>query len=159
MARYVTHPAARSLLAGGVVAGILGAFVMHAFLFAVGMVRYPLTYEWIASGVIGHAAYVDHVAWLGVIVHVGIAIVAATLYAYAAQFSGLLGKPLLGALLFGIVTNGVMDVIAFAKGLAPSPTMLTWHDLGIGLAAHVVFFALPIALFLSRYERVPVPYV
>lgn len=157
MARYMTHPAARSLLAGGFVAGVLGGFLIHAFFFAVGIAHYPGTYEWIASGIIGRAAFGNHLAWVGVIVHFCIAIVAATLYAYIAQIIGLLGKPLVGGTLFGIVTNGVLDLIAYAKWGTPLPT--TWHDLAIPLVAHVFFFGIPVALFLSRYERVPVPYV
>lgn len=157
MARYITHPAARSLVAGGIVAGILGGFLIHAFFFAIGTAHYPMTYEWIASGIVGRAAFTHHLAWLGVIVHFLIAIVAATIYAYVAQMVGLLGKPLLGGTLFGIVMNGVMDLIAYEKWGTPFPT--TWHDVAMPLVAHVIFFGIPIAFFLSRYERVPVPYV
>lgn len=156
MARYITHPAARSLVAGGFVAGILGGFLIHAFFFAIGTARYPGTYEWIASGIVGRSAFTDHLAWLGVIIHFCIAIVAVTLYAYIAQIVGLLGKPLLGGVLFGIVTNGVLDLVVFARWGIPLPT--TWHDVAMPLVAHVVFFGIPVALLLSRYERVPVPY-
>jgi len=156
MARYLTHPSARSMVAGGVVAGIIGGFFIHAFFFAVGLARFPATYEWIASGVVGRAAYTGHWEWLGVILHFGISIVAAILYVYIAQVTGLLGRPLLGGALFGIATNGVMDLIAYTRLGTPLPT--TWHDILIPLVAHVVFFGVPIALFLSRYERVPIPY-
>ncbi len=156
MARYMTHPAARSLVAGGVIAGIIGAVLMHGFLFAVGMAHFPATYEWIASAFLPHATG-ERAVWFGIGMHFAIAIVAATLYAYAAQVTGLMGRPLLGGLIFGIVTNGVMDVLVHARGLAPFPT--TWHDIGLGLVAHVVFFGVPVALYLSRYERVPIPWV
>lgn len=156
MARYVTHPSARSPIAGAVVAGIIGAFFIHAFFFAVGLARFPATYNWIASGVVGRAAYTGHWEWLGVLLHLAISIVIATLYVYVAQVTGLIGRPLLGGTLLGIATNGVMDLIVYARLGTPLPT--TWHDIAIPLVAHVVFFGVPIALYLARYERVPIPY-
>jgi hypothetical protein len=157
MARYITHPAARSFVAGGIVAGTLGGLIFGAFLFAIGLARYPTTYQVIASGILGRTAFTTtNYAWAGIGIHFAIAIVAAIMYAYAAQMSGLLGRPLLGGTIFGLVANGVMDVVVYARGLAALPT--TWHDIGIQAVAHVVFFGIPVAWYLSRYERVPVPY-
>ncbi len=157
MARYITHPQARSLWAGGIVAGIAGGFLIHAFLFAVGIAHYPATYQWIASGLIGKSAFTNaDGAVIGVLLHFAISIVAAIVYAYAGQFTGLLGRPLLAGTIFGVVMNALMDLAAFERTNTPLPSGL--HDVGIGLVAHVVFFGIPIALFLSRYERVMIPY-
>ncbi len=157
MARYITHPQARSLWAGGVVAGIIGGFLFHAFLFAVGVAHYPSTYEWIASGIIGRSAFMNaDGALIGVLLHFSIAIVAAVLYAYASQFIGLLGQPVVGGTIFGVVMNAIMDLAAYERTNTPLPSGL--HDIGIGLVAHVIFFGIPVAIFLSRYERVAIPY-
>ncbi len=157
MARYITHPSARSFVGGGIVAGILGGLLFGAFLFVVGLARYPTTYQVIASGILGRIALTTtQFAWVGIAVHFAIAIVAAILYAYGAQMTGLLGRPMLGGTIFGIVANAVMDAVVYARGLAPLPT--TWHDIGIQAVAHVLFFGIPVAWYLSRYERVPVPY-
>ncbi len=158
MARYITHPQAHSLWAGGIVAGIMGGFLFHAFLFAVGAAHYPSTYQWIASGLLGKSAFtsVDG-ALIGIFLHFVISIAAAILYGYAGQLTGLLGRPLVSGTIFGVVMNAAMDLIAFERGISALPS--GWHDIGIGLAAHVIFFGIPIALFLSRYERVTVPYV
>lgn len=157
MARYLTHPSARSLLVGGVLAGILGGCLIDAFLFAVGMARFPATFQWIASGILGPAAYASsNSIWIGIALHFAIAIVAAIAYGYAAQIAGLLGRPVMGGIIFGVVMNAMMDLIAYAKRIAPLPSGA--HGIGIGLVAHVIFFGIPIAWFLSRYERVLVPY-
>ncbi|HEY9085728.1 MAG TPA: hypothetical protein VIN40_07320 [Candidatus Tyrphobacter sp.] len=158
MARYITHPSARSLFAGGIVAGILGGFLFEGFLLAARMANFPATYQWIASGLVGRAAFAStDFVWLGIAVHFAIAIAAAIAYGYAAQIAGLLGRPLMGGVIFGVGMNAVMDAIVYAMRLSPLPTSA--HDIGIGLAAHVVFFGIPVAWFLSRYERVPVPYL
>ncbi len=157
MARYITHPSARSFLAGGIVAGILGGLLFGAFLFVVGLARYPTTYQVIASGLLGRIALTTtQFALVGIAIHFGIAIVAAVLYAYGAQMTGLLGRPVIGGTIFGIVTNAVMDAVVYARGLAALPT--NWHDIGIQVIAHVIFFGIPVAWYLSRYERLPVPY-
>ncbi len=158
MARYLTHPSARSLLGGAFVAGIIGGFLFDAFLFAVGMARFPATYQWIASGIIGrHLAYsgTDFV-WLGIALHFGIAVVAAVTYAYVGQIVGLLGRPFLGGTILGVAMNAIMDTVVVLKGLAPVPHSV--HDIGLGLAAHVLFYGIPVAWFISRYERIPIPY-
>ncbi|MGH7736945.1 MAG: hypothetical protein ACREMP_03605 [Candidatus Tyrphobacter sp.] len=156
MARYITHPSARSLIAGGAIAGIIGGCIFHAFLFAIGRAHFPSTYEWIASGLLGDVAYDGSLAWAGILIHFAIAIVAATIYAYVAQVVGLLGRPFVGTLVLGIAMNGVMDLVKYVRWDTPLPT--TWPGIGVLLLAHVVFFAAPIAFFLSKYERVPVPY-
>ena len=158
VARYVTHPSARSLFAGGFVAGILGGFLIDGFLLVVHMAHVPATYQWIASGIVGRAAFANtDFVWLGIALHFAIAVAAAIAYAYVAQISGLLGRPLVGGIIFGIVMNGIMDLAVYEMRLGALPTSV--HDIGIGLAAHILFFGIPIALFLSRYERVPTPYV
>lgn len=154
MARYITHPAAKSTFWGGVVAGLIAGAFFHAFLFAIGVAHWPATYEWIAGGFFGRA--VPAAPLVGIAGHFLISIAAATLYAYLAQVMGLIGRPWVGALVFGIAMNGVMDLIVFARGLSPLPS--TWHDIIVGLVAHVFFFALPATLYLAKYERVLVPY-
>jgi hypothetical protein len=156
MARYMTHPAARSLFVGGAVAGTVGAVVFHAFLFVIGRAHFPATYLWIASAVYPNHFGANAIA-LGIVIHFAISIVAGVSYAYVAQTTGLIGRPWMGGLLFGIVANAIMDLVVYARHLGPLPS--TWHAIGIGLLAHVVFFALPVAFVLMRYERVPVPWV
>jgi hypothetical protein len=157
MARYVTHPTRQSLFGGAVTAGIIGAVLFDAFLLAIHAIRYPATYQLYASGIFGGNAFGDvSFAWVGIVLHFLVAIVAAIVYAYAAQVFGLLSKPIAGGIIFGIVMNAVMDFILFGKGMSPLPN--SWPAIGIGLAAHVIFYGFPVAWYLARYERVTIPY-
>ncbi len=158
MARFITHPSARSLFAGGFVAGIIGGFLIDGFLLVVHVAHFPARYEWIASSIVGRAAFANtDFVWLGIALHFCIAVAAATAYAYLGQIAGLLGRPLVGGIIFGIILNGITDLTVYEMRMGALPT--SPHDIGVGLAAHVVFFGIPVAWFLSRYERVPVPYV
>lgn len=157
MARYVTHPTRQSLFGGAVTAGIIGAVLFDAFLLAIRAIQYPATYQLYASGIFGPGAFNDvSFAWIGIVLHFLVAIVAAIIYAYAAQVFGLLSRPVAGGIIFGIVMNAVMDFILFGKGMTPLPH--SWAHIGIQLAAHIIFFGIPVAWYLARYERVTVPY-
>jgi hypothetical protein len=158
MARYLTHPSARSLLGGAFIAGIVGALLFDAFLFVVRAASFPSTYQWIAAGIVGtRRAFegTDYVP-LGIALHFAIAILAALAYAYVGQIVGVLGRPLLGGIVFGLLMNGVMDLVVYLKELGPMPHGA--YDVGIGLIAHVIFYGLPVAFYIARFERVPVPY-
>lgn len=158
MARYLTHPSARSLLSGGFLAGIIGGALLAAFLLAVRLATYPSWFQWVASGVLGSRIGFTETgfAWLGIVLHFAIAIVAAISYAYVGQVVGWLGRPFLAGTVFGVVMNAFMDFVIYVRGLGllphGTPAIL------LGLVAHVCFFGIPVAWFVARYERFPVPY-
>jgi hypothetical protein len=157
MARYVTHPTRQSLFGGAVTAGIIGAVLFDAFLLVIHAIQYPGTYQLYASGIFGPGAFNDvSFAWVGIVLHFLVAIVAAIVYAYAAQIFGLLSKPIISGIIFGVVMNAIMDLILFGKGMEPLPS--GWPAIGVGLAAHVIFYGIPVAWYLARYERVAIPY-
>lgn len=157
MARYTTHPSATSLLAGGVVAGLIGGALIDAFLFAIHRATFPATYQWIASGIVGSIAFTGTgYVLIGIAIHFAIAVVAALAYAYIGQIVGIIWRPIVGGILLGIVVNAVMDAIVWSKGLGPLPH--TTGDIAIGLVAHVFFYGIPVAWFVARFERVPLLY-
>jgi hypothetical protein len=85
---------------------------------------------------------------LGVIAHFAIAIVWALIYAAAFNAIGLLRNWLLGAIVLGIVVDAVMTLAITIKTGAP------WGS-GVvtGLLPNVVFYALPVALYLALSGR------
>jgi hypothetical protein len=159
MARYLTHPTARSLFGGAVIAGLIGGTLLGAFLFVARIATYPSWFQWVASGVLGTRVGFNatYFVWVGIALHYGIAIVAAIFYAYIGQVVGVLGRPIVGGTLFGIVMNAIMDFVIYVRGLGLLPH--GGYEIGLGLVAHVVFFGIPVAWYIARYERLPIPYV
>ena len=85
---------------------------------------------------------------LGVIVHFAIAIVWAVIYTYAFTAIGKLRNWILGAIALGIVVNAVMNLLITIKTGAP------WGSGFVrDLVPNVVFYALPVALYLARTVR------
>ncbi len=137
-----------NLAAQAVTAGILGGVLVDLFLIAVRAAPFPGIYQYIASGIVGEAAYASssYIA-LGVVIHLAISIAAALAYAYLGRALGLLQKWLLGGTIFGIVMLVVMQIVLALAHLAQP---LTPARLAIVVIAHVVFFGLPIAWYVSR---------
>jgi len=130
-------------------AGITGGIIVDLFLILTRSAPFPGIYMFIASGLVGPAAFAS--SWyiaLGIALHLIISIVWAAIY--AAIFLRLFPKlPWWGnAVIFGVVVMLGMQVLLLGKHLEPA--FPTGAGLVTVLIAHVVFFALPVAYILRN---------
>ena len=87
-------------------------------------------------------------AILGFVVHFITSIVWAVLYAYVFASLGQLKNWLAGAIVWGVVVNAAMQALLAIKiGQPFGPAFLQ------GLIPHIVFFALPVALYMANAVR------
>ncbi len=139
----------RGQLAGRAVgAGIIGGILIDLFLALSKSAPFPGVYQFVASGLVGKTAFTSssYIA-LGVAMHFVISIVWALIYAFTANAADKLEAWLAGGIVFGIVVMIVMTIVQTLAHLAGAPTVQT---IIMGLIAHIVFFGLPIAWFLSQ---------
>lgn len=143
-------PARRLLRA--LAAGLIGGAVLDGFLLASGLAMYPGAYEYIASAVVGPAAYRGgQFIAMGVALHFAISIFWALLYALVAGQTGQLRRWSAGGAILGVVAWAVMQAVQIYVGLiAHFPTGGTAFAQA---AIHVVFYGWPVALWMSR----PIP--
>ena len=130
-------------------AGIVGGIIVDLFLIIVHAAPFPGVYMFIASGLVGPAAFTS--SWyiaLGVVLHLLISIVWAAIYVFV--FQQLFAKlPWWGnAVIFGVVVMLGMQAVLLSKHLEPA--FPTGMGLVTNLIAHVVFFALPVAYVLRN---------
>ena len=130
-------------------AGITGGIVVDLFLILSRNAPFPGIYMFIASGLVGPAAFSSpaYIA-LGILLHLVISIVWAAIYAVV--FLRLFPKLQwwANAVIFGIVVMLGMQVLLLGKHLEPA--FPTGAGLVMVLIAHVVFFALPVAYILRN---------
>ena len=130
-------------------AGITGGIIVDLFLILTRNAPFPGIYMFIASGLVGPAAFSSpgYIA-LGIVLHLIISIVWAAIY--AALFLRFLPKLQwwANAVIFGIVVMLGMQVLLLGKHLEPA--FPTGSGLVMVLIAHVVFFALPVAYILRN---------
>lgn len=139
-----------SLLGQGVIAGLIGGIVVDLFL-SFALHRSPvMIWQFIASTIVGQVAFTSSsYAVLGIAVHFMISAVWAVLYAYVFTALGQIKNWILGAVVWGIVVDAVMQLIVALKTGSP------WGPaFAQGLIAHIVFYALPVALYMARVARV-----
>jgi len=134
----------RSLFVQAIIAGIIGGIIVDAFL-SIELHVSPVALETHNATI---AAGPGASPVLGVIVHFVTAIVWAVVYAYAFNAIGKLQSWIVGAIVLGVVVNAVMNFMITMKTGAP------WSK---GFVAdwipNVVFYALPVTLFLARTIR------
>ncbi len=132
-----------------VVAGILGGVVVDAFL-SLAMHTSPVSiWQYVASTIVGKGAFASPAyAVLGFLVHFIVSIVWAIAYAAIWGSFGQLKNWILGALVWGVVVDAGMQLLLLLKTGAPfGPAFVG------GLLAHIVFYMVPVALYLARSER------
>ena len=130
-------------------AGIVGGIIVDLFLILAQVMPFPGMYMFIASGLVGPAAFTS--SWyiaLGIALHLIISIVWAAIYVFV--FQQLFAKlPWWGnAVIFGVVVMLGMQVVLLGKHLEPA--FPTGMGLVTVLIAHIVFFALPVAYILRN---------
>ena len=133
----------QSLVRQAFIAGIIGAIIVDTYLsielhtsIVALEVRNAMTAFDVGSPI------------LGLVVHLVIALVWALIYAYIFNAIGQLGNWILGTIVLGVVVDAVMNFIIMLKTGAPWGTAFAG-----GLVTNVVFYALPVALYLSRTEH------
>ena len=136
-----------SLVKRAIVAGIIGGIIVDLFLIIVGHQKIPGLYQFIASTLVGPVAFTSpSYALLGLLMHFVISIAWAVLYAYVYQSMNQLSNWILGTIAWGIIVDVVMQGLLAARGVVP----FTVGGVVMGLIPHVIFFAFPIAFYLSR---------
>ena len=130
-------------------AGIIGGIIVDLFLILTRSAPFPGIYMFIASGLVGPAAFTS--SWyiaLGIALHLIISIVWAAIY--AGIFLRLFPKLAwwANAVIFGVVVMLGMQVLLLGKHLEPA--FPTGAGLVTLLIAHVVFFGLPVAYVLRN---------
>ncbi|MHB8147693.1 MAG: hypothetical protein ACYDGM_10610 [Vulcanimicrobiaceae bacterium] len=139
-----------SLFKRAVVAGIIGGVLIDVFLITVGHQKIPGLWQFVASTLIGPVAFTStSYALLGLLMHFAVSIVWAVLYAYVYQAMHQLSNWILGTIAWGIIVDVVMQAVLAARGVAP----FTLHGVIAMLVPHVIFFALPVAYYLSRTPK------
>ncbi len=137
------------MIGPAIVAGIIGGIIIDAFLAIMGHTSPVNIWQFVASTVVGQAAYSSpSYAVLGFCVHFIVSIVWAIIYAYVFRAIGQLRNWILGAIVWGIVVDAAMSLLLTLKMGSP-----WWPTFRGGLLAHVVFYALPVALYLAYQKR------
>lgn len=149
----------RAIVAGGLAAAVLDAVdAVVAYKLAFGMS--PLViYQFVASGLLGKAAYSGGVstALVGLGVHFLVAFSAATVFVLASErFPGLRRGAVGWGMAFGLVVFTVMNlvVIPLSRIGASVPSLPL---LANGLVGHAFLVGLPIALAARRFLGAPAP--
>jgi hypothetical protein len=135
-----------SLLGSAVIAGIIGGILIDAFLAIIFKTSPTTLWAGVAATAVGQGSP----WWVGFIVHFIVSIVWAVLYLYVFSALGQLKSWIFGAIVWGLVVDACMQAIVAAK------TGTNWWQgfgLPIGIIAHIVFYALPVALYLASAAR------
>ncbi len=155
MPRSIIAPARRiNLLPHGIVAGLVAGVAIDLFLFVTGVAKAPGVYQFIASTLVGKAAFAAPAyIWLGLAMHFAISIAWGALYAVLAQRIGtaMLDRPLVSGLTYGLVVWIGMQALLYAAHVWHPPASAA--ALAISLAAHTLFFGLPIAAYVYAAVR------
>jgi hypothetical protein len=137
----------------GIVAGLTGAVLIDAYLILTVVVAARATsltgfYRFVASGVLGAAAYAAPSAvLLGIVLHLAIGAAWGVGYAYvAARTPQVRARPLPSGIAFGFVVMIAMQLVEVAANIYRLPDTLSLLN---GAVAHVAFFGLPIAYIVS----------
>ena len=144
----IANPQLRALLIGGSIAGALD--ILFAISFAAFNGRTP---DWllqtVASGLLGEAAYAGGfpAAALGLAAHFALSCGWAALFVtVAARRPAILGKPVVAAMVFGIIVFFGMRLVVLPLSAFPHPVSFQPLSAGLDLLSHMFLFGLPIAL-------------
>jgi uncharacterized membrane protein YagU involved in acid resistance len=146
-----------AIVSRGLAAGITGAIAIDAYLWLTTLlpVHAPITtiWQWVASTAFGKGALADPVfVWVGLAMHllvsagwgIGYAYIAATRPSVTARW------PVAG-IVYGIVVYAIMSIILLAdNNFTYPPTINAFLN---AVAAHAVFFGVPVAFVVDRWRR------
>ncbi len=148
-------PVAR-ILRGGIAAGLAGAVLIDFFLLIATVeiahaTNFDGFYAFVASALVGKAAYtMPSAVGIGIAAHVAVSLGWGIGYAYlAATTPQVRARPLLSGTVYGLLVMTAMQIVEVAANVysLPTPTSVL-----IGTIAHVVFFGIPVAYVVRRFE-------
>ena len=138
----------------GAIAGFVGGVAIDCYLLltvvAVGHVATVAGfYAYVASGLLGKAAYADpNATLLGVAIHFAVAIGWGIGYAYvAARTPQVLARPWISGTVFGLLVMIAMQLVEVSAGIYTLPNSVLFFN---GILAHVAFYGLPVAFIVRR---------
>jgi FtsH-binding integral membrane protein len=106
-------------------------------------------YQFVASGVLGKAAYAEPTAaYFGVALHAVVGIAWGIGYAYvAARTPQVRDRPLVSGIAFGVVVMIAMQFVEVAANIYRLPDTFSLFN---SFVAHVAFFGLPVAYIVAK---------
>jgi hypothetical protein len=143
----------RAILVGGALVAVLDgldAVVAYGVVLGLGPVQ---IYQFVASGMLGPAAYAGgpSTALLGVLVHCAVAFAAAGVYATAARrVTWLVERWLLAGALYGVGVFVFMNYVVIPLSLIP-PSPFSLPLFVNGVVGHALLVGVPIAWASRRY--------
>ncbi|HZP58792.1 MAG TPA: hypothetical protein VFB27_00610 [Opitutaceae bacterium] len=147
----------RSILFGGLAAGILDAIdALIAFKWVLGFDPIPI-YQFVASGILGPKAFQGGLATagLGLAIHFLIAFTAAAVFTYAyRRWHGIRRHAVVSGLVFGVCVYAFMNYVVIPLSAIPSSPFSLPLFLN-GIIGHALFVGLPIALFSASIKPQP----
>ena len=143
----------RSIALGGMIIGTLHITIQH-FLFYSVLGKFPFTsiMQYIASGVLGEAAFAGGLATalLGVLFHYLIAFVVAGVFIVSAARIPLLRRNIIvGSLLYGIAVYFVMEMIVVPLSATPEVVRTQFEIIELTIE-HALLIGLPLGLLVRR---------
>jgi len=144
----------RTSVTGGLIIGTADAIVYHWLVTSVlGGVPLTSVYQYIASGVLGEAAFTGGTATalLGVLFHYIIAFVVAAVFFQCTDRIPLLRRnAVIGSLLYGFGVFIVLNMIVIPLSAAPPLPAPTTSQLMVTIMDHVLVVGLPLGLLVRR---------
>jgi uncharacterized membrane protein YagU involved in acid resistance len=149
------RPILSAIFVGGMIGGALDLLFAISFASYNGVAPTRLL-QTIASGALGDAALSggSSAAVLGLACHFGISLVWAALFAaLAARLPGLVRRPVLAGIGFGIVVFLCMRLIVLPLSAYPHPVTFKPLATVLDSLSHMLLFGIPIAVIVSRAIR------
>ena len=144
----------RPIVLGGLIIGIADAIVYHVLVSSV-LGGFPLlaVYQYIASGVLGNAAFEGGIATalLGALFHFIISFIVAGVFIVSADRISLLRRYVIpGSLLYGFGVFIVMNFIVTPLSAAPALPPPTAAQIIIMILDHILIIGLPLGILVRR---------
>jgi hypothetical protein len=149
----------RRIVQQAIVAGIAGAIVLDLYLWLTTILpahgSILTLWVWIASTVFGKAAFTNpSFAWAGLAIHAIVSIGWAGGFAYlAAMQPAIYRRWLVSGFVYGLVVYAMMQIILLADNNFTYPH--TPNDFVNALAAHAIFFGIPVAYLVNALKGRP----
>jgi len=145
-------PQLRATLVGGTIGGALD--ILFAISYAAVDGRTPAwLLQTVASGLLGEAAYAGGLpaALLGLAAHFALSYGWAALFVtIAARQPWILRKPVVAAMIFGVIVFLGMRLVVLPLSAFPHPVRFQPLSSGLDLLSHMFLFSLPIALAAAK---------
>ena len=138
------HSRSGSLAVQAIIAGVIGAIVVDTYL-SIRLQISPVALEAHTARIVAGPGTSPA---LGLVIHLTIALVWALIYAFVFNAIGQLQNWIAGTLVLGVAVDAVMNFLIALKTGAP------WGSAFVnGLITNVLFYALPVTLYLSWWLR------